>query len=132
MKMSSFNHPLVGSACVILFLTLLSPGMVVHSAPVAVSAPVNPDKIPGRTQGKGLGSMVQSLLSSLLKETLYSRMESLLLDHHPGRRTDQDENKRRIVETAVHNYNQQDMTPTGELPENFTKLAGKKKVDLAW
>ena len=79
--------------------------------------------------------VVSQLLSTLLHQTLYSRMESLLLD--PGRKSREDS---RIVDSAVENYRQQVMRATGtdtsrdeeaaaegsgRYRENFSTLAGK-------
>lgn len=83
------------------------------------------------------GGVGNGLLAKLLQQTLYSRMENLLLD--PGRKSVE---KRRIVESAVENYQNQDMRRSPSLRkdkqrrrddsenedqaerEDFTKLAG--------
>lgn len=108
-------------------LLLLLPLLCSCAPPVPLRARLQ-HRSPHKRQvigGAAAGSVVGSLLSSLLQETLYSRMENLLLD--PGRKTSAE--KRRIVETAVENYHQQAMEASGEnaegFPENFSKLAGK-------
>ncbi len=78
------------------------------------------------------GGIVNSLLANLLRQTLYSRMENLLLD--PGKKSVE---KRRIVESAVENYENQAMATTLKKKTNneeeskeeisheeFKKLAG--------
>ena len=88
-------------------------------------------------QLQGIGPLVNSLLTSLLRQTLYTRMENLLLDgsssssqfpsevsplypSHPESVRKSGE-RRRIVDSAVRNYQEQD----GGLSQDFTKLAGK-------
>ena len=86
----------------------------------------------------GIAPLVNSLLTSLLRQTLYTRMENLLLDGsvspsssrfpsarppHPSRPESvrKSGERRRIVDSAVRNYQEQD----GGLSQDFTKLAGK-------
>ena len=86
----------------------------------------------------GIAPLVNSLLTSLLRQTLYTRMENLLLDgssasssssrnsHFPSDYPSHPESvrksgeRRRIVDSAVRNYQEQD----GGLSQDFTKLAG--------
>ena len=102
---------------------------------------------PQQQQGEQLGiaPLVNSLLTSLLRQTLYTRMENLLLDgsssassrippsemppsypslpeSHPESVRKSGE-RRRIVDSAVRNYQEQD----GGLSQDFTKLAGKSE-----
>ena len=101
---------------------------------------------PQQQQGEQLGiaPLVNSLLTSLLRQTLYTRMENLLLDgssassripppemppsypsppqSHPESVRKSGE-RRRIVDSAVRNYQEQD----GALSQDFTKLAGKSE-----
>ena len=93
----------------------------------------------------GIAPLVNSLLTSLLRQTLYTRMENLLLDGSPSASSrfpapemppsypspSQSQSppesvrksgeRRRIVDSAVRNYQEQD----GGLSQDFTKLAGK-------
>ena len=86
----------------------------------------------------GIAPLVNSLLTSLLRQTLYTRMENLLLDgsaspsssRFPSARPPRPSRpesvrksgeRRRIVDSAVRNYQEQD----GGLSRDFTKLAGK-------
>lgn len=65
-------------------------------------------------------SAVSSLLSSVLSETLYNRMEHLLLD--PGRRNGV---KSKMVEVAVENYKRQALpVDSHRYPKDFENLAG--------
>lgn len=87
----------------------------------------------------GLGSLVNSLLASLLQQTLYNRMENLLLDSgnaSSGGGSSSEASstqsistgngeKRRIVDSAVRNYHRQDYKDNGPSPAEFTKLAGE-------
>ena len=49
-------------------------------------------------------SPVSDLLSAIFRQTIYSRIESLLLD--PGKKSDE---KQKIVDSAVSNYHRQKM-----------------------
>lgn len=84
----------------------------------------------GRNQTQeSFQSVVNSLLKSLLCQTLYKRMENLLLD--PGK---QSLDKHQIIESAVKNYQKQTRHVDSDdhnvhhrksYPRNFSNLAGK-------
>jgi hypothetical protein len=67
-------------------------------------------------------SPVSELLNAIFRQTIYSRIESLLLD--PGKRSDE---KQKIVDDAVSNYHRQKMfgadggSDDGDDVENVTK-----------
>lgn len=111
---------------VLLLVAALVPG--IHGAPAEL-----PKEAVELDKNHPFMNVVNSLLNSLLEETLYRRMESLLLD--PGRSARNSVDKQKIVESAVENYQHQEMT-IPELHQNegqqnteslkhFTKLAGK-------
>ena len=54
-------------------------------------------------------SPVSDLLSAIFRQTIYTRIESLLLD--PGKRSDE---KQKIVDSAVSNYHRQKMFGTDD------------------
>ncbi len=94
----------------------------------------------------GLGTLVNSLLASLLQQTLYNRMENLILDAGTGESQPSSaasgspavsatntRERKRIVNSAVKNYQDQDFArlpkegggdDSRPAPE-FTKLAGE-------
>ena len=68
-------------------------------------------------------TVVTDLLSALFKQTIYNRIENLLLD--PGRKSTE---KQKIIDSAVDNYHKQKMVlPTNyeEVPTTLTDLPGK-------
>lgn len=95
------------------------------------AAPINPRKQP---------ELVTDLLSALFRQTIYNRIENLLLD--PGRLTgtqaDQSgDNRQQLIQSAVDNYHKQKMVlpdflqdyPSQdevETDEDLTDMAGKK------
>ena len=66
--------------------------------------------------------VVSDLLSSLFRQTIYHRIENLLLD--PGKKSTE---KQKIIDTAVENYHQQKINLPTEQEENvdLTNLTGK-------
>jgi len=58
-------------------------------------------------------SPVSDLLSAIFRQTIYTRIESLLLD--PGKRSDE---KQKIVDSAVSNYHRQKMFGTDDDDSN--------------
>ena len=61
-------------------------------------------------------SPVSELLNAIFRQTIYTRIESLLLD--PGKRS---EEKQKIVDSAVDNYHRQKMFGSADETENVTK-----------
>ena len=148
-------NPLVLVACLAVVLISLAPAArTAPTPPVVEEAPAEdrqrqlgaPEQPRHRQQQQadqlGIAPLVNSLLTSLLRQTLYTRMENLLLDgsprppssrfpssgdsaaagypsHHESVRKSGE--RRRIVDSAVRNYQEQD----GGLAQDFTKLAGK-------
>ena len=69
--------------------------------------------------------LTRDLLASLFRQTIYQRMENLLLDPGHSPRRDDSEEKGKIVESAVENYHRQTVNhPEGESAEDITKFAG--------
>ena len=80
--------------------------------------------------------MVTDLLTTLFRQTIYHRIENLLLD--PGRKSNE---KQRIIESAVDNYHRQKMvmpiskseelksseTTESEITTDLTNLTGMNK-----
>eukprot|EP00095_Tigriopus_kingsejongensis_P012707 maker-scaffold22_size673200-snap-gene-5.48 protein:Tk12707 transcript:maker-scaffold22_size673200-snap-gene-5.48-mRNA-1 annotation:"hypothetical protein" len=92
---------------------------------MAAPVPTAPTPVSTALEANPLMDVVNSLLSSLLKETLYRRMENLLLD--PGRSARNSVEKQKIVESAVENYQHQDMSLADDPtlpPAHFSRLAG--------
>jgi hypothetical protein len=124
-----------------LFLLLSLLCSAARSAPVAASGKVvvavleKEETQLGPELNHGLGSLVNSLLASLLRQTLYNRMENLLLDDGGddgamggGRHKPVNDERKRIVDSAVRNYQNQDMRHGGAedaQSRDFTKLAGE-------
>ena len=83
------------------------------------------------TQGRPVAAaddenVVGDLLASLFRQTIYNRMENLLLD--PGKMSDE---KGKIVESAVQNYHRQIYQPpaqdgsvVADISEDVTNFAG--------
>ncbi|TRY80450.1 hypothetical protein TCAL_08823 [Tigriopus californicus] len=116
---------------VILLVASLAPE--IQGAPARSEQPELPrDVITTLDKNHPVMNVVNSLLNSLLEETLYKRMESLLLD--PGRSARNSVDKQKIVESAVENYQHQEMNipelqaneghQNTESLRHFTKLAG--------
>ena len=61
-------------------------------------------------------SPVSDLLNAIFRQTIYTRIESLLLD--PGKRS---EEKQKIVDSAVDNYHRQKMFGSADETESVTK-----------
>ena len=73
-------------------------------------------------------TVVTDLLSALFKQTIYNRIENLLLD--PGRKSTE---KQKIIDSAVDNYHKQKMvlpTDNEEVPTTLADLTGKINVKL--
>ena len=71
-------------------------------------------------------TVVTDLLSALFKQTIYNRIENLLLD--PGRKSTE---KQKIIDSAVDNYHKQKMVlPTDyeEVPTTLADLTGKPLI----
>ena len=75
---------------------------------------------------EGDNNVVGDLLASLFRQTIYNRMENLLLD--PGKMSDE---KGKIVESAVQNYHRQVYQPPtkdgpvlAEISEDISNFAG--------
>ena len=75
---------------------------------------------------EGDSNVVGDLLASLFRQTIYNRMENLLLD--PGKMSDE---KGKIVESAVQNYHRQVYQPPtkdgpvlAEISEDISNFAG--------
>ena len=69
--------------------------------------------------------VVSDLLSSLFRQTIYHRIENLLLD--PGKKSTE---KQKIIDSAVENYHQQKINLPTEEDENvdLTNLTGKSEI----
>ena len=77
---------------------------------------------PSLTSARPLRSTANDLLSALFRQTIYNRIENLLLD--PGKRAN--EKHQKIIESAVDNYHRQKMIlPVTTSDLDLTDLTGK-------
>ena len=82
------------------------------------NSPALVDAMPIRSE-----TVVSDLLSDLFRQTIYTRIENLLLD--PGRKS---EEKQKIIDSAVDNYHKQKMIMANEdqeAPSTLADLTGK-------
>ena len=87
------------------------------------SSPALVDALPIRSE-----TVVTDLLSDLFRQTIYTRIENLLLD--PGRKSQE---KQKIIDSAVDNYHKQKMImpEDQEAPSTLADLTGKlQKFDI--
>ena len=87
------------------------------------SSPALVDALPIRSE-----TVVTDLLSDLFRQTIYTRIENLLLD--PGRKSQE---KQKIIDSAVDNYHKQKMImpEDQEAPSTLADLTGKlQKCDI--
>jgi len=83
---------------------------------VVQSSPALVDALPIRSE-----TVVTDLLSDLFRQTIYTRIENLLLD--PGRKSQE---KQKIIDSAVDNYHKQKMImpEDQEAPSTLADLTG--------
>ena len=81
------------------------------------NSPALVDALPIRSD-----TVVTDLLSDLFRQTIYTRIENLLLD--PGRKSQE---KQKIIDSAVDNYHKQKMImpEDQEAPSTLADLTGK-------
>ena len=87
------------------------------------SSPALVDALPIRSD-----TVVTDLLTDLFRQTIYTRIENLLLD--PGRKSQE---KQKIIDSAVDNYHKQKMImpEDQEAPSTLADLTGKlQKCDI--
>ncbi len=114
--------------CIVIFafsFLLLVPALPVEEASAEPPPPPPPPSPPHRA---ALDGVVNSLLSSLLRQTLYNRMEQMLLDPRGPVPSRSELEQERILEAAVENYRHQNIRQQHQnpryRPEDFKKLAG--------